>query len=98
MNSNEDSYILEERGVHAILISLYFEGVQKKTSLLGKISRSSSIGKRIDGLEKSGLVTVTIDRFNSNTKWVELTERGTLIAKLLFEIGEMMENNSVERK
>lgn len=83
--------VLEERFTHAILMSLYRRNKQKKTALLSTISKSSSIGKRIDALEENGLITVTIDRFDNNTKWIELTERGQKISELLVEIYEIID-------
>jgi hypothetical protein len=84
------SNVLEEKFTHAILISLHNKNIQKKTTLLSEISHSSCIGKRIDSLEAAGLIKITIDRFNKNTKWVELTETGATIAKHIIEIGKIL--------
>jgi predicted transcriptional regulator len=83
--------VLEERFTHSILISLFDCGKQKKTVLLSNISRSSSIGKRIDSLETNGLIHITVDRFNKNTNWIELTDKGKEVSRLLIEIHLRME-------
>ncbi|MCL2149213.1 MAG: hypothetical protein FWH47_07750 [Methanomassiliicoccaceae archaeon] len=82
--------VLEERFTHSILISLYEQDKQKKTTLLSSISRSSSIGKRIDNLERNGLIHITIDRFNKNTNWIELTDKGRDVSKMLIYIYQRM--------
>ena len=89
-NSDHKTNVLEERFTHSILISLFYNNNQKKTSLLNEISKSSSIIGRVEDLEKEGLVKVTIDRFNNNTKWVSLTEKGRDVAALLIDIRKIL--------
>jgi len=81
---------LEERHSHAILLSLLDQDCQRKTDLLQKISRSSSMNHRLDELEKADLVTIRRDTFDYNTKWVSLTQRGRDVAILLRYISSIM--------
>jgi predicted transcriptional regulator len=48
------------------------------------------MGKRIDDLEESGLIHITVDRFNKNTNWIELTNKGRDISVMLVNIYRRM--------
>jgi DNA-binding PadR family transcriptional regulator len=71
------------------LLSLLNNRHQKKTALLKSISLSSCIPKRIDDLEKQGLITTTTKRFEKNAKWIELTPLGEAVAQHLSMIYEL---------
>ena len=92
-SGDEATNVLEERYTHSILISLYKNGIQKKTSLLNEISKSSCIGQRVMALEEAGLVKVTVDRFNKNSKWIELTEKGRSITIHILEINFLLKDS-----
>ncbi|MDR3074545.1 MAG: hypothetical protein LBU30_00730 [Candidatus Methanoplasma sp.] len=83
---------LEGRYCHDILLSLMINGRQKKTSLLRDISKSSSMSKRADELEKEGLIRIIPDNFDKNSKWVELTEKGRTVAEFILEINKTLQN------
>ena len=87
---DKEPNILEERFTHSILISLLENGTQKKTALLKEISFSSCIAKRIDSLEENGLIKITVDRFNKNTKWIELTDKGKEVSTHLLKIEKIL--------
>ncbi|MCL2296621.1 MAG: hypothetical protein FWC29_06050 [Methanomassiliicoccaceae archaeon] len=80
----------------AILLHLLRYGQQKKTALLRGISKSSCMSKRMDLLEKRGLICVTVDRFEKNTKWVDLTEKGRAVAELISEINDLLTGADVK--
>jgi DNA-binding HxlR family transcriptional regulator len=81
---------LEEKYSHAILLTLLENPYQKKTDLLQNISKSSCMPNRLSELERYGLVQITRNTFNYNTKLVSLTERGEKVALLLKQIYELI--------
>jgi predicted transcriptional regulator len=59
--------------------------------LYSRISSSSNTAqKRIDSLIRHGLIAETIEPLPPKRKWVELTEKGRLIAEKLVEIEEIL--------
>ena len=83
--------ILEDYYGVAILMSLLKNGRQKKTALLKSISKSSCISKHVDILEDAGLIFINIDRFEKNTKWVNLTSKGVKVTEVLFDLDKVLE-------
>ena len=77
---------LEERYSQEILLALLGKERMMKTDLLRSVSRSSCMSGRLDRLEEAGLVTVRVDNFSNNTKWVSLTPKGEMVAEILKDL------------
>lgn len=77
---------LEERYSQEIILALLGKKRMMKTDLLRSVSRSSCMSGRLDRLEEAGLVTVRVDNFSNNTKWVSLTPKGEMVAEILKDL------------
>lgn len=89
---------LEDRHKLTILIYMFEHQDEKikKTDIYSNISTNSLIPRKLTELEEMGLITQTNMKFENNITYLKLTENGRKIAKMLYEIENLMNGNEQE--
>lgn len=77
---------LEDRHKLSILLILYREGKKKKTDLYQLLPSNSRMADKLNELENSGLIVQENLKFQNNTTYLDLTEKGRKIAGELYKI------------
>lgn len=80
---------LEKNNLFSILIYLYRNGRCMKSALYS-ISNTGSLPSKIAYLIEQGLITEDQRRFENNTKYIELTDKGMRIARKIADIEDLM--------
>lgn len=91
MEGDLGSYLGDKIKINMILALQ--SGPLKKTELYSKAGRSNINSRKLDELEKDGIVTQTLDRFRNNMTTVSLTDLGREVARRLKEIEGLMSGN-----
>ena len=84
----------EDSNKTAMLISLLVEGTTAKTALYNRTKRGNNNHGKLDDLEEKGLVKFDHRPFENNTTFVELTEKGRIVAQKLLDIQNMLSGES----
>ena len=80
---------LEKNNLFSILIFLYKNGRCMKSVLYSNWN-TGSLPSKIEYLIERGLIVEDQRRFESNTKFIELTDKGMRVAKRISEIEDLM--------
>ena len=89
MEGRVDFKELERNQAFSILIFLYRNGRSMKSTLY-EISKTNTLPSKISYLIGQGLVTEDQRRFENNTKYIDLTERGRRVAEKISEIEDLI--------
>ena len=89
MEGGVDFKELEKNNLFSILIYLYRNGRCMKSSLY-EISKTNTLPSKIAYLIEHGLITEDQRRFENNTKYIELTDKGRKIAQRIADIEDLM--------
>lgn len=85
--------IIGDRNKIDMIIALFSKGSMKKTDLYAFTTNNNLNSRKLDELEKDGIVTQTLDRFRNNMTTVSLTDLGREVARRLKEIEGLMSGN-----
>ena len=77
---------LEDKHIISIIMFLYKNGRVKKSEIYRNVSYTATMVGKIDALEDMGLLTQEQKKYENNTIYIELTERGLSVAKKLLDI------------
>jgi DNA-binding HxlR family transcriptional regulator len=91
---NRPIEVLEDKYKITMLLYLLKNGRSKKMDVYSGLP-NSNLREKLDSLLSSGLVTYDNRRFDNNTTFVELTDLGVAVAKMLRSIDDLM-NGAVE--
>lgn len=86
---------LEKNNLFSILIYLYRNGRCMKSSLYS-ISNTGSLPSKVEYLVNLGLIIEDQRRFENNTKYIELTDKGMRIARNIANIEDLMNGDVPE--
>lgn len=70
----------------AMLICLYENGQMKKSEVYKCIPPNNRRAQKLDELQESGLIVMDNKKFEMNTTYVQLTDLGKEIAKMLIDV------------
>lgn len=85
--------IIGDRNKIDMIIALFSKGSMKKTDLYAFTTNNNLNSRKLDELEKDGIVIQTLDRFRNNMTTVSLTDLGREVARRLKEIEGLMSGN-----
>jgi len=77
---------MEDKHKISILIFLLKNGPSMKSKIYENISTNPRMADKINELVEMSLVTVDQRKFENNAMFVDLTPKGTTVAKKLYEI------------
>lgn len=80
---------LEKNNLFSILTFLYKNGPCMKSVLYGKWN-TASLPSKITYLIDLGLISEDQRRFENNTKYINLTDKGRIIARKIAEMEDLM--------
>lgn len=78
--------ILGDRNKMDMIIGLFHVGPQKKTDVYAFTTNNNLNARKLDELERDGLISMLRDSFNYNMTTVALTVDGSKVVKKLLEI------------
>ena len=74
-------------GQPKVLEYLRLHGTQNQRSIADYCRiEPATVGSILSRMEEAGLVTVRVDNFSNNTKWVSLTPKGEMVAEILKDL------------
>ncbi len=88
--------IISSRHSNTILLYLLSRGKIKKTDLLQVISSSDSLSKSLREMEEEGLIRVSTQIIGRKVIFIELTEKGRLVAEELKKADEIAKSTTLE--
>ena len=88
--------IISSRHSNTILLYLLSRGKIKKTDLLQVISSSDSLSKSLREREEEGLIRVSTQIIGRKVIFIELTEKGRLVAEELKKADEIAKSTTLE--
>ena len=77
---------LEDKHIISIIMFLFKNGRVKKSEIYRNVSYTATMVGKVDALEAMGLLTQEQKKYENNTIYIELTERGQSVAKKLLDI------------
>ena len=89
MEDRVDFKELEKNNLFSILIYLYRNGRCMKSALYS-ISNTGSLPSKVEYLIELGLIVEDQRRFENNTKYIELTDKGMRIARRIADIEDLI--------
>ncbi len=95
MEAGVDFKELERNNLFSILIYLYRNGRCLKSSLYD-VSKTNTLPQKISFLIENGFIIEDHRRFENNSKYIELTEKGLKVARRISDIEDIINDRDTE--
>ncbi|WP_400194565.1 hypothetical protein [Candidatus Methanomassiliicoccus intestinalis] len=82
----------------AMIKHLFKNGRMKKSEVYTVVPTGGNRARKLDEMKSWGFVTYDIRKYENNTTFVELTEKGKMIAQRLIEIDQISEGKVPENQ